>query len=159
MSVYYVLAPDLGLVKIGYAENVRNRFSKIQSDSPARLILAGFEDGDEALEAARHAEFTDLRRRGEWFAAEGALAEHIAGLAPMPGKVPSLNARIVSLGVSKAHASQIVNGKHRPSLSLAVAIWRTTGWKCPRVAHATDEQLAVIEAVDPWMPRSEDAAA
>jgi hypothetical protein len=150
MSVYYVVAPDLGLAKIGFAEHVGKRFSKIQSDSPVRLVLIGIEDGGEALEAQRHAQFSALRRRGEWFAVEGRLADHIATLPPLPVKEQSLNARIVALGISKAHASNIVSGKQSPSLPLAVAIWRATGWKCGRIAHATDAQLKVIEEVDPW---------
>jgi hypothetical protein len=158
MSVYYVVAPDLGLVKIGFAENVRGRFSKIQTDSPTRLVLAAREDGDEDDEAARHRQFAAYRRRGKWFALEGGLADHIAALPPAPAKEASLNARIIALGISKAHASQIINGKHSPSLSLAVAIWRTTGWKCPRIAHATDAQLEVIEQIEPWSPAAKAAA-
>lgn len=159
MSVYYVSAPDLGMVKIGYASSPRLRFSKIQSDSPVRLVLLAVEDGDEATEAARHQQFAEQRRRGEWFAHEGPLADYIAALAPVPKKQLSLNQRIAALGISKAHASQIVNGKHKPSLRLAVAIWRATGWKCARIVHATDAQLEVIEKLDPWTPRTQDEAA
>lgn len=158
MSVYYVVAPDLRLVKIGFAENAKSRFSKIQTDSPTRLVLAAVEDGGEAEEADRHQQFAPYRRRGEWFALEGTLADHIAALPAMPIKEASLNARIVALGISKAHASQIVNGKHKPSLPLAVAIWRATGWKCPRIAHATDAQLEVVEQIEPWSPSQADAA-
>jgi hypothetical protein len=160
VSVYYVRAPDLGLVKIGFAEKPKARFSKIQSDSPTRLVLAAVEAGNEVIEQARHVQFAEYRQRGEWFRHEGRLAEHISALGPILPREKSLNAKIVALGISKAHASQIVNGKHSPSLSLAVAIWRATGWKCQRIAHATDEQLAVIEEIDPWTPKErQDEAA
>lgn len=153
MSVYYVIAPDVGLAKIGYAEHARKRFSKIQSDSPVRLVLAAVEDGGADVEAARHLQFADLRRRGEWFAHEGSLAEHVASLPPLGAKQPSLHARVIAVGISKAHASQIINGKHRPSLPLAVAIWQATGWKCPRIEGATDKELTMIAKVLPWSPR------
>jgi hypothetical protein len=157
MSVYYVLAPDLGMVKIGFAKHARNRFSKIQSDSPTRLVLAAIEEGGEAVEAERHAQFARYRQRGEWFRCEGALAKHVERIPAAPVREKSLNARIVALGISKAHASQIIHGKHSPSLSLAVAIWRATGWKCRRIAHATDAQLEVIEEVAPWNNSKEAA--
>ncbi len=158
MSVYYVRAPDLNMVKIGFAENPKGRFSKIQSDSPTRLILAAVEAGDEAAEAARHHQFREHRQRGEWFRYEGALMAHVEALPPIPEKEPSMNQRIVALGISKTHASQIINGKGDPCLSLAVAIWRATGWKCQRIAHVTDEHLAIVEEVEPWVPAKAKAA-
>jgi hypothetical protein len=149
----------MGLVKIGFAENARKRFSKIQSDSPTRLVLAGIEDGGESLEAARHAQFAGYRQRGEWFQFDGALRDFVEALPSMPAKEASLNARIAALGVSKTHASQIVNGKGHPCLSLAVAIWRATGWKCHRIANAADADLEAIERVDPWTPPKDREAA
>lgn len=82
MSVYYVHAPDLGLVKIGVAVDPRSRFHQLQSNSPSRLVLLAFEDGGADLEAARHRQFAPLRKRGEWFAYEGDLAVHVAALPP-----------------------------------------------------------------------------
>lgn len=160
MSVYYVHAPDLGLVKIGYAEKPQTRFTKIQSDSPTRLVLLAIEAGDLAREAERHEQFADYRHCGEWFRHEGALCEHIKTLEPIVGRPLSLNAKIVAMGVSKTHASLIVRGIQPPSLSLAIAIWRATGWKCPRIEQATDEQLRIIEHLDPWTPKAaQDEAA
>lgn len=97
MSVYYVLAPDLGMVKIGFATEPKARFSKIQSDSPVRLLLIRIEDGDEATEAARHVEFAAHRQRGEWFRYQGALLNHVEALPPIPEKTAkkSLNAKLV----------------------------------------------------------------
>lgn len=157
MSVYYVLAPDLGLVKIGFAEKPRIRFSKIQSDCPARLVLAAVENGDEATEAARHEQFAAYRQRGEWFRHEGSLREHIASLPPIQKKPLSLNGQLVSLGISKAYASMILSGKMRPAVALAIRIFRETGWRHERIATLTDEQMRVFEEVEPWTPRADAA--
>ncbi len=155
MSVYYVLAPELGTVKIGFAEKPKSRFSKIQSDCPTRLILLAIEDGDETTEGERHARFADYRQRGEWFRHEGELLEYISTLAPVPAKVPSLNARLIAVGISKTYASQILSGKQRPAISLAIHIFRETGWRHARIADLTEGQMAVFEEVDPWTPRQD----
>lgn len=157
MSVYYALAPDLGLVKIGYAEKPKIRFSKIQSDCPARLVLVAVEGGDQATEVARHEQFADCRQRGEWFRHEGALRDHIAALPPIQAKPPSLNKQLVSLGISKAYASMILSGKQRPAVALAIHIFRATGFRHERIANLTEHQMAVFEQVEPWTPRADAA--
>lgn len=40
-----------------------------------------------------------------------------------------------------------------PPRNLAIEIFRKTGWRHPAIAELTDEQMAVIEQVDPWQPR------
>ena len=154
MSVYYALAPDLDLVKIGFAERPKKRFSKIQSDSPVRIVLVAVEDGDEATEAARHQQFAAFRQRGEWFRNEGALRDHVTALPPIPAKEPSMNGRLVALGMSKTYASQILSGKQRPPISLAILIFRETGWKHERIAQLTEQQMALLEEIEPWQPRA-----
>jgi len=59
-------------------------------------------------------------------------------------------------GISKSYASEILNGRE-PKLPLAIHIMRSTGWRHPVLSELTDEQIAVLEAVDPWKP-SEQAA-
>jgi hypothetical protein len=130
----------------------------MQVDSPTRLVLLGFEDGDKVVEAARHAEFAQYRTRGEWFRFEGALIDHVATLAPITVCIPSLTARIAAAGISQSYASMIVNGKRQPSRSLAIHIFRKTGWRPPLIADLTDEQIDVIESVDPWRPDHASAA-
>jgi hypothetical protein len=159
MSVYYVHAPDLDLVKIGFAAKPRLRFSKIQSDSPVRLVLLGIEDGGEDVEADRHLQFASLRTRGEWFRHEGSLKAHVEQLPPMPVKPVSMNRRLVALGISKTYASQILTGKQRPARPLAIHIFRKTGWKHEMIASLTDEQIKMLETIESWTPRDEAAAA
>jgi hypothetical protein len=143
MSVYYVLSPDLGLVKVGFAKDPTIRFSKIQSDSPTRLILAAVEDGGEEVEALRHTQFAHLRARAEWFHNQGELAEHIATLPPyvrtkkrkLTGPLGAWIIRnnhtlttVAELtGTTQATLSRICMGRHIPRRELMVRIWEETG--------------------------------
>ncbi len=52
--------------------------------------------------------------------------------------------------ISLSYASEIVNGKRRPSRPLAIHIFRCTGWKHSSIADLTDEQIATLETVEPW---------
>lgn len=60
-------------------------------------------------------------------------------------------------GISLSYASEIVNGKRDPSRSLAIHILRKTAWRHPVIAALTDEQIDLLEVVEPWTP-SERAA-
>lgn len=55
-------------------------------------------------------------------------------------------------GISKSYASEILSGKRdrAPSRPLAIHIYRQTGWRHPLIADLTDDQIATLEAVDPW---------
>lgn len=55
-------------------------------------------------------------------------------------------------GISKGHASDILNdaSTRQPSRSLAIHIFRETGWKHSSIADLTNEQIAVLEQVEPW---------
>lgn len=76
--VYYVGTDDV--VKIGFSKNPTARLRQLQSGFPMPLRLLGTEPGARALERARHKEFSDLRKSGEWFAHTGPLKLHIARL-------------------------------------------------------------------------------
>ena len=65
-SVVYFIASQC-LVKIGYATNLNERFSKIQMLSPAPLRLLGVMPGSMADEEALHERFAAQRTKGEWF--------------------------------------------------------------------------------------------
>jgi transcriptional regulator with XRE-family HTH domain len=57
-------------------------------------------------------------------------------------------------GISKSYASEILNGK-RPTFGrpLLIHIYRTTGWAHPSIADLTEEQMTMLEQIDPWHPR------
>lgn len=65
-------------------------------------------------------------------------------------KPPSTAALVSAVGISKSYASEIANGKRDPSRGLAIFIFRQTGWKHPILAELSDEQIAMLEQIEPW---------
>jgi hypothetical protein len=57
-----------------------------------------------------------------------------------------------AVGISKGHASDILNdaSDRQPSRALAIHIFRQTGWKHSSIADLTDEQIEILEQVEPW---------
>jgi len=57
-------------------------------------------------------------------------------------------------GISLPYASQLLSDKpdraRVPSRSLAIHIFRTTGWRTRPLEGLTDEQIATLEAIEPW---------
>lgn len=53
-------------------------------------------------------------------------------------------------GISRSYACEIVGGSRNPSRALAIHILRTTGWRHALLADLSDEQINVLEAVEPW---------
>jgi hypothetical protein len=70
---------------------------------------------------------------------------------------PTQTELIEATGISQPYASMILmdQGEHRrvPARSLAILIFRKTGWKHPSIADLTEEQMRVFEEVDPWSPK------
>jgi transcriptional regulator with XRE-family HTH domain len=60
---------------------------------------------------------------------------------------PSLNSKIVALGVSKSYASQLAAGIRVPSLGLALKIYRSIGVKLGPLAGASKTEIAALEKV------------
>lgn len=60
-------------------------------------------------------------------------------------------------GISLPYASQIINGHRRPSLTLAIAIFRKTGEKFGPVSGLSDADIATLARLEPAM--SSDTAA
>lgn len=66
-------------------------------------------------------------------------------------------------GISVPYASQILSGDpasaRTPSRALAIHIWRKTDWRHDSIADLTDEQIAMLEELEPWKPQPvKDAA-
>lgn len=66
-QVYFVLARDVGLVKIGRSIDIERRLSELRWLNPVDLELHGFIAGGAREETAYHQRWAHLRRRGEWF--------------------------------------------------------------------------------------------
>jgi hypothetical protein len=75
-------------------------------------------------------------------------------------EAPSPKAIVEATGISPSYASMILSdsddpAKHRvPPRSLAILIYRRTGWKHSSIAELTEAQMQVFEEVDPWTPKA-----
>lgn len=70
---------------------------------------------------------------------------------------PRVTDLAAAVGISKTYASDILADKQPPSRPLAIAILRKTGWRHTLIDGLSDEQLDVLEAVDPWTPKARAA--
>lgn len=60
--------------------------------------------------------------------------------------------------ISIPYASQILSGVRAPARGLAIHIFRKTGWKHAILDGLTDEQIDLLETVEPWTPTGQRAA-
>jgi transcriptional regulator with XRE-family HTH domain len=51
-------------------------------------------------------------------------------------------------GISIPYASQILGDKRTPSRSLAIHIYRKTGWKTSNIASLTEQQIDMLEQIE-----------
>jgi hypothetical protein len=75
----------------------------------------------------------------------------------MQGSEPRPTDLATATGISVPYASQIVGGTRRPARSLAIVIFRKTGWRHDSIADLSDSQMTVLEQVDPWVSRAAPA--
>lgn len=57
-----------------------------------------------------------------------------------------------AVGISKSYASEILSDTRNPSRALAIHIMRKTGWRHHVIADLTDEQIDLLEQIEPWKP-------
>lgn len=72
---------------------------------------------------------------------------------------PTVKELVEAAGISKGYASDILSDTQPPSRRAAIHILRTTGWRHALLDGLSDEQIDVLESVDPWKPSSQQAAA
>ena len=65
--VYFVFAPELRRIKIGFTRDVARRFTSLRNSSPCDLLLIGSVRAAPVAEGAFHGLLQDFRRYGEWF--------------------------------------------------------------------------------------------
>lgn len=82
-TVYFVLAPDAGMVKIGKTSDLKKRLASLRTMSPVSLDLICVIRYDEYLERRIHDHFKPQRDHGEWFKYDDALREFIDGYNTM----------------------------------------------------------------------------
>ena len=69
-------------------------------------------------------------------------------------KIPDIRA---ATGISQSYASMILTGSRVPPRSLAIRIFRATGWRHDSIAELSDEQIDVLEQVEPWVMKTQAA--
>ena len=67
MSIYFLLEPVTGLVKIGKAKDIEHRLAGIINQSPLPAEVVKIIDGYSDEEYELHRRFEEHRRKGEWF--------------------------------------------------------------------------------------------
>jgi hypothetical protein len=72
-------------------------------------------------------------------------------------EIPAVSDIVAQAGISKSYASEIRAGVRRPSRPLAIHIFRVTGWRHQMLDGLTDEQIATLEAIEPWRPTEKAA--
>lgn len=65
---------------------------------------------------------------------------------------PSFKELTEAVVISKGYASDILADKQAPSRALAIHMYRKLGWRHPIIAELTDEQIGVLETIEPWVP-------
>lgn len=86
-EVYFIQSGDEdGPIKIGYAANVRARFSAMQTGTPVKLTLLATMPGGQGREMSLHSRFDRYRMSGEWFKYEGELRQFVMDLRSKPKK-------------------------------------------------------------------------
>ena len=149
MSVYFVSAPELGRVKIGFAADPRTRLGKLRADSPTRLVLLAVIDGDVETEKDLHSRFSNFRLHGEWFTLDGALQEFVDSLKPYepPARKRLCTDVASAVNISMSYASQILSGKRNPPWPLLISIYRKAGWKHPRLQKFSEQEIDQFEHI------------
>ncbi len=71
---------------------------------------------------------------------------------------PTISELRAATGISQSYASMILNGSRTPARSLAIFIFRKTGWRLDILSGLSDEQITTLEAVDPWQSAQSAAA-
>lgn len=93
MTIYFMTARALGLVKIGWSDNPHRRLCKMQSDSPVPLVFERVCEGGLEDEQELHRRFAADRRNGEWFNLSAGIAVFMDGLEFPPAKPTGPNGR------------------------------------------------------------------
>jgi hypothetical protein len=83
--LYFILNPSLGTIKIGVADNVRQRHQGLEHACGVPLDVLGVLEGGAEYEHALHDVFYDTRLLGEWFSP----SEELCAITYDPSSVPA----------------------------------------------------------------------
>lgn len=63
---------------------------------------------------------------------------------------PTATQLMDAAGISRTYAHYILTGERQPARPLAIHLYRQLNYKLPPIEHLTDEQIDVLETVEPW---------
>lgn len=76
-TVYFIAAPDAGMIKIGKTTNLEKRLATLRTMSPVTLEPICTIDYDDNMEARIHRHLSEYRSHGEWFFADKPVLDFI----------------------------------------------------------------------------------
>jgi hypothetical protein len=79
--IYFVLAVEVGRIKIGYTATPERRIHALHTSSPFQLETIKIIEGTSKEERALHRRFSHLRVHREWFTDSPELREYISSLS------------------------------------------------------------------------------
>lgn len=80
MTVYFVAAPDAGVIKVGQTTDIEKRFATLRTGSPCPLELITAVKYHAGLERRIHDHLQEWRSHGEWFFADKPVIEFVRGV-------------------------------------------------------------------------------
>lgn len=78
-TVYFIVAPEVEMVKIGKTTDLEKRMATLKTMSPTKLQLGVSMDYDDWLESRIHKHFKEHRSHGEWFFADEPIVDFMQG--------------------------------------------------------------------------------
>jgi len=86
--VYFIQGAGSGLIKIGFASNLKQRLSALKTGSPVPLTILAHRPGDEEEEAWLHSQLAAHRAHGEWFQPHEDVLRHVRFALRFPQQMP-----------------------------------------------------------------------
>jgi hypothetical protein len=126
-QIYFIEAVGVGLVKIGYANNIERRMLGFQTASAVPLKLLGVAPGGHERERELHELLSDYRHHGEWFRRCRMLDDVIAAFS-IAGQVAEINAKMRALEAKRgeyliAHIEETFDLKRKRSPAQPDSRW------------------------------------
>lgn len=100
--VYFLRARDTGLVKIGKTTSPKKRITCLRTMSPVKLDVVALVRAHDYHEAMIHKALAEYREHGEWFRAEGDVADMIKKAAE--GGIRPIHEYICKMAVDSAES-------------------------------------------------------
>jgi hypothetical protein len=156
VSVYFITCREVNMVKIGYSNRVRARFTSVKVCCPIEARLELMLLGGKEEEKAIHAALKNDRVRGEWFWITEAVQRFIDNPPPAPKEHADLDAPYTNLEQHEKLVKRIARKRRSRSEAetaalsrLALSRSRETDEAEKRLAaahHNGNRELARLEA-------------